>query len=78
MTITRKKGSMNKVYTEDAEILISREQDQLIREIGKFVSIMGSSANEFGILLRVAGSPNEIQQAKALANQRYEGKILSV
>jgi len=70
MTITRKKGSMRKVYSEDAEILISQGQDHLIKEIGRHVLVLGCAANEFGIRVRVVGSPSDIQQAKALANQR--------
>jgi hypothetical protein len=68
MSITRKKGSMRKVYLEDAEIFLSQGQDQLIKEIDKLVLVLGSTANEFGILIRVTGSPHEIQQARALVD----------
>ena len=70
MTTTNNKNDHRKSNSQEAEILISYGDDHLIKEINKLVLILGSAANEFGILIRVLGSPNKIIQAKALADHR--------
>jgi hypothetical protein len=70
LNLLKKFRSIFEIAVEETEITIPYEKPYLLQVVRRNVSILSNDADESGLVLRISGTPKQIEKLKAIIGDK--------